>query len=138
MHERSVDDAPPPGPGGDTEDCGEPAAACDAWMERPVRAAEDARTRVGVALSLVELAAQVLENVPPPDLAFRQGDPELFRWLHAAGAMRLRLVGREEDDSLDAPGRESALGDGVRIFEWSEEEAGRRFRKALGAWERRA
>ncbi len=138
MHERPVEMAPPPSPGGETEDGGDPMAACDAVLTRPVRTAEDARTRVGVALSLVELAAQVLEKVPSSERAFHQQDPELFHWFHAAEAMRWWLVGREEGDGVERLGRESALGDGVRIFEWSEEEAERRFRIALDDRERRA
>ncbi len=98
---------------------------------------ERARTRVGLALSLVELAGQVLAELPGPDLAFRHGDPELFRYLQAAETMTAWLVGPGPGDSLDCPGPESALGDGIRIFEWGAEEAERHFQSACREWSER-
>lgn len=99
--------------------------------------AEDARVRVGTALSLLELAAQVLENLPPPETAFRLGDRELYRYLEAAETAASWLVGHEPGDSVDRPARGSALGDGQRIYEWSDEETEQHFLAAIRDWSER-
>lgn len=98
----------------------------------PIRTAHDARVQVGTALALIELAAQVLDKVPPPETAFASDDRVLFRYLQAAETARGWLVGHEPGDSVDHPGRGSALGDGERIYGWSDEETERHFQTALG------
>ncbi len=137
MNERPVEIAPPAEVGGDTEDGGDAVEACEAWLARPVRTAEDARTRVGVALSLLELAAEVLEKVLPPETALPLGDRELFQYLQAAEAARVFLVGAEEGDSASRPARGSALGEGCRVYTWDEAEAERHFAAAVDDWSER-
>lgn len=110
---------------------------CEAPPATPNFTAEDARIRVGTALSLIELAAQVLEEVPSPETAFPLGDRELFRYLQAAETARSWLVGHEARDSVDRPGGSSALGDGQRIYRWSEEETELHFREAMKDWSER-
>jgi hypothetical protein len=110
---------------------------CDAPPVTPSFTAEEARIRVGTALSLLELAAQVLDELPPPETAFPPGDRQLHRYLAAAEAAKCWLVGHEVGDSVDRPGRPSALGDGQRTYEWSEEEAERHFREAMQDWSER-
>lgn len=100
----------------------------------PTFTTEEARIRVGTALALIELAAQVLEEVPPPETAFSLGDRELFRYLQAAETARSSLVGHELGDSVDSPGRESALGGGQRIYAWDDEETERHFVEAMRDW----
>lgn len=95
------------------------------------RLKKDARTRLGTALALLELAAQILEKLPPPDAAVEAGDPELFRCLQSAETALGWLVGQGEGDSLAVPGPSSALGDGRRIFDWTDEESLRHFQAAL-------
>jgi len=107
---------------------------CDLGLERPVRTAGDARTQVGVALSLLELAAVVLAKLPPPETAFSQGDRELFRYLQAAEAARSWLVGHEVGDGVDRPAVGSALGDGTRTYVWDEDETERHFAAAIREW----
>ena len=104
---------------------------------RHVTSAEEARIRVGTALSVIELAAQVLHELPPVDVAFRLGDRTLYRYLQAAETAACWLVGQEEGDSVERPGPSSALGDGERIYAWSEEETERHFRSALNDWRER-
>jgi len=99
--------------------------------------AETARVQFGVALSLVELAAQVLQPLPAPELALRRGDRELYRALQGAETVSSWLVGHQEGDSVDHPGRGSALGDGQRIYGWSDEETARQFESALSDWSER-
>lgn len=106
-------------------------SGCGTRPALPTFTTEDARIRVGTALALLELAAQVLEEVPAPETAFPLGDRDLYRYLQAAETAKGWLVGQEAGDSVDRPGPSSALGDGQRIFEWSEEEAERRFENAL-------
>jgi hypothetical protein len=101
---------------------------------RLVTSAEEARVRVGTALAVIELAAQVLEELPPPEIAFRLEDRQLYRYLQAAETAACWLVGQEAGDSPDHPGCSSALGDGRRIYEWSEEEAERHFQSAFRDW----
>ena len=98
---------------------------------KPIRTAHEARVQVGTALALIELAAQVLDKVPPPESAFATGDRELFRYLQAAETARGWLVGHDPGDGVERPGRNSALGDGQRIYEWSEEETEQHFQVAL-------
>lgn len=62
------------------------------------------------------------------------GDRELYRYLQAAETARGWLVGHEVGDTLERPGRGSALGDGQRIFEWTEEETERHFQSAFDDW----
>lgn len=93
--------------------------------------AQEARTRLGTALALLEVAAQALELLPPPEAALEAGDRELFRYLQAAETALGWVVGQGEGDCLDAPGPESALGDGQRIFDWTDEESLRHFQAAL-------
>lgn len=100
----------------------------------PIRTANEARVQVGTALAVIELAAQVLDKVPPPETALAAGDRELFRYLQAAETARGWLVGHDPGDSVDRPGRSSALGDGQRIYEWSDEEAERHLQHALEDW----
>lgn len=107
---------------------------CDADRTESRSAAEDARVRVGTALSLLELAAQVLEKVPPPETAFPLGDRDLYRYLQAAESARSWLVGHEAGASVDTPTRGSALGDGKRIYAWNEEETERHFLDAIHNW----
>jgi hypothetical protein len=90
---------------------------CEAESSPLTLSAHPARIRVGTALALLELAAQVLEELPPPETAFPLGDPELYRYLQAAETARSWLVGHEVGDCVDRPGRASALGDGRRIYE---------------------
>lgn len=99
--------------------------------------AEEARVQVGTALALLELAAQVLEEVPRPEAAFAPGDRALYRYLKAAEAARSWLVGHELEDSVDRPARGSALGDGQRIYESSEEETEQDFLAAARDWSER-
>lgn len=94
----------------------------------------EARTRVGTALSLLELAAQVLEGLPEPESALEAGDPELFRYLQAGATARGWLVGQGEEDSLECPAASSAFGDGLRVFGWTEEETTHQFQAALRDW----
>ena len=98
---------------------------------KPIQTAHEARVQVGTALALIELAAQVLEKVPPPETAFATGDRELFRYLQAAETARGWLVGHDPADGVERPGRDSALGDGQRIYEWREEETERHFETAV-------
>lgn len=93
--------------------------------------AEDARVAVGTALGLIELAAEVLEKLPAPERALEAGDPALLRYLKAAETALAWLVGRHEEDTLASPGSSSALGDGQRIYWWTEEETAAHFRAAL-------
>jgi hypothetical protein len=111
--------------------------ATEAEPAKPVCSAEEARIRVGTALSVIELAAQVLHELPPVDAALRLGDRTLFRYLQAAETAACWLVGQEAGDSVERPGPSSALGDGQRIYEWSEEETERHFRSALKDWSER-
>jgi len=99
--------------------------------------AEDARTRVGTALALLELAAQVLEDLPPPEVAFPLGDRKLFRYLQAAEVAASHLVGRDAGADVDHPARGSTLCDGQRIYEWSEEETEQHFLAAIRDWSER-
>lgn len=110
---------------------------CRAGSATPRTAAEDARVRIGTALSLLELAAQVLESVPSPETAFREGDRDLYRYLHAAETARAWLVGHQAGASVDRPGRGSALGDGKRIYDWNQVETERHFLAAVRDWSRR-
>ncbi len=137
MHERFVEFESAAEAGGDTEDRDDAVDACDAWLAKPVKTAEDARMRVGVALSLLEVVAEVLEKVPPPEMALPLGDRELFRYLQAAEAARCWLVGHEEGDRADRPARGSALGDGTRIYAWDEAETERHFAAAVRDWSER-
>ncbi len=107
---------------------------CELGLERPVNTAEDARTRVGIALSLLELAAEVLDKVPPPETALSRGDRELYRYLQAAEAAKSWLLGHGSEDGVECPGVDSALGDGLRIFGWDDEETERHFDSALRDW----
>jgi hypothetical protein len=108
-------------------------SVCDA-PKRDRIPAEDARIRAGTAIGLIELAAQVLENVPPPEVALPLGDRALYRYLQAAQAAASCLVGHGAGDGVDRPAPGSALGDGKRIYEWSEEETEEQFLAALGGW----
>jgi hypothetical protein len=110
---------------------------CDLGLERTVRTAEDARTRVGIALSLVELAAEVLAKVPTPETAFPREDRELFRYLQAAEAAKSWLVGHGMEDGVECPAMDSALGDGLRIYGWDEAETERHFAAAIRDWSER-
>jgi hypothetical protein len=112
-------------------------SACEAGPVRAALTAEEARVRVGTALSVIEVAAQVLDELPPPEAAFPLGDRDLYRYLQAAETARVWLIGHEAGDCLERPGRDSALGDGQRIYEWSEEEAERHFLSALDDWSER-
>lgn len=86
---------------------------------------------VGTALGLVELAAQVLEKLPAPEAALETRDPALFRYLQAGETAVGWLVGQGEEDSLEVPGISSALGDGQRIYWWSDEETAIQFHAAV-------
>lgn len=96
-----------------------------------IPANEETRVRVGTALALLELAAQVLEGLPGPETAFEGRDPGLFSHLQAAKTTLAWLVGQGEGECLDSPGPDSALGDGRRIFDWTDEESLRHFQAAL-------
>lgn len=97
----------------------------------PQLSAGEARTRLGTALALLELAGQVLEKLPPPEVAVRAGEPRLFRYLQAAETTLGWIVGPGEGDSLESPGPSSALGDGRQIFDWTDEASLRHFQAAL-------
>jgi len=109
-------------------------SACGAEPASAATTAEEARVRVGTALAVLELAGQLLEELPPPEAAFPLGDRALYRYLQAAETARGWLVGHEAGKSLDDPGPSSALGDGQRIYRWSEEEAERHFLSAFQDW----
>lgn len=109
-------------------------SACEAGAARPGFTAEDARIRVGTALALLELAAQVLDELPPIEMAFRLGDRELYRYLQAAETAEAWLVGLDPGDSVDHPGPASSLGDGRRIYEWDDEETERHYQSAARDW----
>jgi len=109
-------------------------SACGAQPAKEAYSAEEARVRVGTALAVIELAAQVLEELPPPETALPLGDRALYRYLQAAETARGWLVGHEVDDSLEHPGHGSALGDGQRIFGWPEEETERHYQSAYADW----
>ncbi len=98
---------------------------------RPVETAEDAQVRVGTALALLELAAQVLEHVPPPKTALDLGDREFFRYLQAAEAARAWLVGQEEGAGVERPAPGSVLGDAPKVYAWDEAETEQHFTAAL-------
>jgi len=110
---------------------------CRAGRRRRRPAAEAVRIRVSLALGLVELAAQVLEELPSPEAALAAGERDLFRYLQAGESARGWLVGHEEGASVDRPAPESALGDGLRVLRWSDEETERHFVAALRAWSER-
>lgn len=110
---------------------------CEAGPARVVLSAEEVRARVGTALYVIELAAQVLEELPPPEAALPLGDRALYRCLQAAETARGWLVGHEAGDSVERPGGGSALGDGWRIYRWADEETARHFRNALEDWRER-
>ena len=103
----------------------------------PIRTANEARVQVGTALAVIELAAQVLDKVPAPETALASGDRELFRYLQAAETARGWLVGHVVGDGVDRPARGSALGDGQRIYDWSDGETERHFQSALEDWRER-
>ncbi|HUP43656.1 MAG TPA: hypothetical protein VM599_10660 [Thermoanaerobaculia bacterium] len=109
-------------------------SACEAGSAPAATTAEEARVRVGTALAVLELAGQLLEVLPPPEAALALGDRALYRYLQAAETARGWLVGHEAGDSLDRPGPSSALGDGQRIYEWTEKETERHFLSALQDW----
>jgi hypothetical protein len=111
--------------------------ATEAEPTKPVCSAEEARIRVGTALAVIELAAQVLHELPPVEATLRLGDRTLFRYLQAAETAACWLVGQEAGDSVERPGPSSALGDGERIYAWSEEETERHFQSALNDWRER-
>lgn len=108
--------------------------ACD--TRTPFLSAEEARIRVGTALAMIELAAQVLEELPPPEAALQLEDRELYRNLLAGEKANHALVGRRGDETLERPGPGSALGEGQRIYEWSDEETARAFEAALAGHRR--
>lgn len=112
-------------------------SACGAGPALPTVTTEDIRIRVGTALALLELAAEVLEKVPPPETALPLGDRERYQYLQAAETARWWLVGQEAGDCVDRPARESALGEGQRIYRWTEEETNRHFENALREWSER-
>jgi hypothetical protein len=109
-------------------------SACEAGSAPAATTIEEARVRAGTALAVLELAGQLLEELPPPETALALGDRELYRYLQAAETARGWLVGHEAGDSLDRPGPGSALGDGQRIYDWSEEETERHFLSAFQDW----
>lgn len=109
-------------------------SACETGPARAALMAEEARVRVGTALAVLELAGQILEELPSPEAAFPLEDRALFRFLQAAETARGWLVGLEAGDSLDYPGRHSALGDGQRIYRWDDEETERHYQTALEVW----
>lgn len=110
---------------------------CERGRKRTELSAEDARIRVGTALALLEVAAQVFEDLPEPEVAFPRGDRELYRSLQAAETARAWVVGHQAGDGVGRPGRGSALGDGRRIFEWNEAETGRQYESAMRDWSER-
>ncbi|MFP3941627.1 MAG: hypothetical protein ACLF0P_15120, partial [Thermoanaerobaculia bacterium] len=105
--------------------------------ERAFLSAEDARIRVGTALALLELAAEVFAELPPPEAALRLGDRELYRYLHAGQRANAWLVGQEPGDALERPNPGSALGEGESIYQWTEAEVERAFTAAVRAWSER-
>lgn len=109
--------------------------AAETRSRKPIDTAEEARVQVGTALAVIELAGQILDGLPPPEAAFPLEDRTLYRYLQAAETARGWLVGHEANAGLDHPTPGSALGDGQRIYEWSDEETERHFRTALEDWE---
>lgn len=105
--------------------------------DRAFLSAEDARIRVGTALALIELAAEVLEELPPPEAALRLADRELYRYLHAGCRAKAWLIGQEAGDILERPGPGSALGEGESIYQWTDEETECAFEAAVRAWSER-
>lgn len=103
----------------------------------PGLSTEGARIRVGTALAHLEVVAQMLEALPPPETALAQGDRALFRYLQAAGTAKSWVVGHEAGDSVDRPARGSALGDGQRIYGWDETETARQYESAMRDWSER-
>jgi hypothetical protein len=83
---------------------------------------------------VIELAAQLIDELPPPEAAFPLGDRALLRYLQAAETARGWLVGHEAGDSLEHPGRGSALGDGQRIYGWTDEETERHYQSGYEDW----
>ena len=113
-------------------------SACELDPETmPRLSTEEVRTLVGTALALLELAGQLLEKAPPPETALPLGDRRRYCYLQAAETARWWLVGQEAADCVDRPARESALGEGQRIYRWTEEETERHFETALREWSER-
>jgi hypothetical protein len=109
-------------------------SACGAEPARAATTTEEVRVRVGTALAVLELAGQLLEELPPPEAAFPFGDRALYRYLQAAETARGWLVGHEACNSLNDPGPGSVLGDGQRIYRWCEEKTERHFLSAFQDW----
>lgn len=65
--------------------------------------------------SLTSSRTKLGGDLPPPETALPSGDRELFRYLQAAETARGWLVGHDPGDSVERPGRDSALGYGQRI-----------------------
>ncbi|HSL83257.1 MAG TPA: hypothetical protein VLF66_10815 [Thermoanaerobaculia bacterium] len=110
---------------------------CGATRAQPESPVEHARTRVANALLLVESAARALQALPGPEAALEAGDPELFRYLRSAHTALGWLVGHGKWATAECPGSDSAFGDGLRIFCWSDEQTERHFAAALQDWRKR-
>jgi hypothetical protein len=89
------------------------------------------RVTLYTALALLCKGAEIVSRLPALETALEAGDRERFRLLSAAGAALGWLLGQGAEDSVDALGRESALGDAGAVLDWSDEEAERHFAAAL-------
>ncbi|MFP3939030.1 MAG: hypothetical protein ACLF0P_01870 [Thermoanaerobaculia bacterium] len=94
----------------------------------------DVRVTLLTALAHLCQGAELLSHLPAPETALPRGDPERFRLLSAGEAALGRLVGQQAGDSVDALGRESALGDAAAALAWPEAELERHFAAALADW----
>lgn len=97
----------------------------------PCWTVEGARVQVSTAITLVELAAEVLAKIPAPEVALRLGHRELFRVYQTAETMKGWLVGHGAAASGKEPEPGSALGDGRRIRSWTLGELDRHYFAAL-------
>lgn len=92
------------------------------------------RITLYTALSLVCKGAGILSRLPPTETALEARDRERFQLLSAAEAALGGLVGQGSEDSVDALGRESALGAADAALGWSREELEGHFKAALADW----
>lgn len=92
------------------------------------------RVTLYTALSLVCKGAEILSRLPDLTTAYEAGDLERFQLLSAADAALGWLVGSGTADSVDALGRDSALGDAAAVLDWTDEEAHRHFTAGFADW----
>jgi hypothetical protein len=92
------------------------------------------RVTLYTALSLLCKGADILSRLPATETALEAGDRERFQLLSAAEAALGWLVGQGVEDSVDALGRESALGDAGAALDWTDEERENHLAAALADW----